>query len=105
MNKKRDVPAVESDNDIAAFWDNNDFTDFADDTESAGDVVFEKLTKETISVRLEKNRFSSLRRTPYSMTLRTRIERVLSAPEKVCAHSLFLFYFSCVRRLFRVILL
>ena len=62
MNKKKKIPAMKSDNDIAAFWDNNDFTDFADDTESAGDVVFEKPTKETISVRLEKKQIQQLKK-------------------------------------------
>ena len=62
MKKNRKIPKMKSDEQIAAFWDTHDFVDYIEDTESAEDVVFEKQTKETISIRLERRQVKELKR-------------------------------------------
>lgn len=62
MKKTDKIPKMKSDEQIAAFWDTHDFADYIEDTEPADDVVFEKQTKETISIRLERRQVKELKK-------------------------------------------
>jgi len=37
---KNKIPKFKSDEEIVAFWDRHDFTDYIEDTEPADDVIF-----------------------------------------------------------------
>jgi predicted DNA binding CopG/RHH family protein len=61
MKKPRKIPHFKSDEEVAAFWDTHDFTNYIKDTEPV-DVVFEKPKKETISIRMEHGQIKELKR-------------------------------------------
>lgn len=62
MKKRKRIPKFKTEEEIAAFWDAHDFTDYIEDTEPADDVVFVKPKKGTISIRLEEDRIKELKR-------------------------------------------
>ena len=69
MKKSKTIPKFKSDEEIAAFWDTHDFTDYIKNTEPAEDVIFERPKKETISIRLEKDQIKELRKLTYKVGL------------------------------------
>ena len=66
---KKKIPKFKSDEQIVAFWDTHDFTDYLADTEPADDVVFEKPKKDTVSIRLEKDQIRELRKLGHTVGL------------------------------------
>jgi predicted DNA binding CopG/RHH family protein len=60
MGTKR-IPHFESDDQAAEFWDTHDFTEYAEDTVPAPDVVFPKPHLKQISLRLSPAQISRLK--------------------------------------------
>jgi predicted DNA binding CopG/RHH family protein len=69
MDKKKKIPHLKSDEDIAAFWDSHDFTDYTDDTEPAPEVVFQRKPRESIGIRLEREKIKELKRLSHKVGL------------------------------------
>jgi len=50
--KHQPIPQTDSIQELAAFWDTNDVTDFDDKLEEVTEVVFEPRAKESFEIRL-----------------------------------------------------
>ena len=69
MTTHKKIPKFKTDEEIATFWDTHDFTDFVGDTDPADDVIFERPTKETLSIRLEHSQITQLKKLSRSVGL------------------------------------
>lgn len=58
---KQKIPKFKTEEEIAAFWDTHDFTNYVEDTEPADDVTFEHPKRETISIRLGKDQINEIK--------------------------------------------
>jgi predicted DNA binding CopG/RHH family protein len=62
MNAIKKIPRFKTHREAASFWDTHDFSDYVHDTDKADDVVFTRNTKETVSIRLEKDQVRKLKK-------------------------------------------
>ncbi len=66
--KSKKIPELKTDEEIVAFWDNHDFSDYVNDTVET-DVVFERPKKSTISIRLEQDQIKELKQLSHKVGL------------------------------------
>lgn len=69
MRKRKRIPRFKTDEEIAAFWDVHDFTDYIEDTKPADNTMFVRPKKETVSIRLEEDRIKELKRLAHKVGL------------------------------------
>lgn len=69
MREQKKIPRFKTDEEMAAFWDTHDFTNYIEDTKPADDVRFVSPKKGTVSIRIEEDRVKELKRLAHKVGL------------------------------------
>ena len=62
MTKLQRIPQTDSIEELAAFWDKHDITDFDEELEEVTTPVFERLTNATVRIELPQKEFEAIQR-------------------------------------------